>query len=265
MRYSSQTSSQGSGLANFLGTPMFFSLLPRSIRWSALFLLTVSVADAQNKEAPLPSDLPAVECKPPAVFNFDGLRVFNGTAPVLMAFHCGEKGSEAGACHAEYLDLAKPEEYQGDLIAPGAAQGRWTCAMVGGWSGWIPTDRLAPVPSTPAITTQQWLGTWVAGHAGMHGDRLVLTRSAEGRGKIHVEGRAYYTNAAHNVHSGQVSGDAIAMGPFLHILDRGVQPGCVLDLKYDLASKTFRAVDNQLCGGFDVTFDGIWHRVNTRN
>ncbi|ADW71536.1 hypothetical protein AciX9_4606 (plasmid) [Granulicella tundricola MP5ACTX9] len=244
---------------------MFFSLLQRSIRLSAFFLLAVTVGEAQSKEAPLPPDVPAVECKPPAVVNFDGLRVFSGTAPVLMTFHCGDKGSEAAACHAEYLDPAKPDEYQGDLIAPGATQGRWTCAMVGGWSGWIPTDRLAPVPSTPAITTEQWLGTWVTGHAGVHNDRLVVTRSAEGHGKIHVEGRANYTNIAHNVHTGQVSGDAVAMGPFLHILDHGELPDCVLDLKYDLASKTFRAVDNQLCGGFNVTFDGTWHQAKSKN
>ncbi len=248
-----------------LGSPMFFRLLARSVLWPALLLLAVTGAEAQNKQATLPADVPGVECKPPVAMNFDGLRVFNGTAPVLMTFHCGDKGSEAAACHAEYLNLAKPEEYQGDLIAPGATQGRWTCAMVGGWSGWVPSDRLAPVPSTPAITTQQWLGTWVTGHAGMQGDRLILTRSAEGHGKIHLEGRSHYTTAAHNVNTGEVSGDAVAMGPFLHILDHGEQPDCVLDLKYDVASKTFRAVDNQLCGGFNVTFNGIWHRANSKN
>ena len=243
---------------------MFFRLLPTPNPWLALLLLAVPIAEAQ-KDAPLPPDIPALECKPPVASNFDGLLVLSGTAPVLMIFHCGDKGSEAAACHAEYLDPAKPDEYQGDLIAPGDTQGRWTCAMVGGWSGWIPTYRLAPVPSTPAITTQQWLGTWVNGHVGTRGDRLILTRSAEGHGKIHVEGRAYYTNAAHNVNSGKVSGDAIALGAFLHILDHGEQPDCVLDLTYDLASGTFRAVDNQLCGGFNVSFDGVWHRTTLKN
>ena len=243
---------------------MLFRLLPRFVRLFVLFFLAVPFAEGQDREAVLPADVPSVECKPPAVFSFDGLRVFKGTAPVVMAFHCGDKGSEAAACHAESLDPAKPEEYQGDLIAPGATQGRWTCAMVGGWPGWIPSDRLAPVPATPAITTEQWLGTWATGHGGLHGDRLVVTRSAEGRGKIHVEGRASYTNVAHNVSTGEVSGDAVAMGPFLHVLDHGEQPDCVLDLKYNLAGKSFRAVDNQMCGGFNVTFDGIWHRVNLK-
>ena len=63
----------------------------------------------------------------------------------------------------------------------------------------------------------------------------------------------------------EVSGDAIALGPFLHILDHGEQPCCVLDLKYDVASRTFRAVDNQLCGGFNVTFDGVWHQTTSKN
>ena len=68
---------------------------------------------------------------------------------------------------------------------------------------------------------------------------------------------------AHNTASGDVGGDALAMGPWLHILDTAQQPGCVLDLRYDLASKTSHAVDNQLCGGFDVTFDGVRHRTTS--
>ncbi len=238
------------------------------VRYSPFFAfvtcLPVSIAAAQ-KDAALPADVPAIECKPPIAFSFSDLRVFNGTDPVLMAFHCGEKDSAPGACHAEYLDLAKPEDYQGDLITPGNTQGRWTCAMVGGWSGWIPTNRLAPVPSTPAITTQQWLGTWSNAHHGAPRDRLVLTRSAEGHGKIHVEGRAYYTNVAHNTHSGEVSGDALAMGPFLHILDSGGMPDCVLDFTYNINRQTFRAVDNQHCGGMNVSFDGEWHRVPSKD
>ena len=244
---------------------MFFRLLARSKAWMLLLLLALFSAVAQNRDAPLPPDLPAIACKPPVAADFNGVRVFSGTAPVLMAFHCGEQGSDAEACHAEYLDPAKPDDYQGDLVALGAAQGRWTCAMVGGWSGWIPTDRLAPAPATPAITTQQWLGTWTNAHVGSRGDRLVLTRSAEGHGKIHVEGRAYYTNIAHNTSSGEVSGDAVAEGPFLHILDHGAMPDCVIDLTYNIASRTFRAVDNQLCGGFNVSFDGVWRRTASKN
>ena len=61
-----------------------------------------------------------------------------------------------------------------------------------------------------------------------------------------------------------MSGDALAKGPFLHILDTGDQPGCALDLKYNLQSDTIRAVDNQHCGGFNVSFDGNWHRVTRK-
>jgi len=239
------------------------SATPKALCGLALLAFVVTSATAQTKDAPLPPDVPKVECTPPTVSSFDGLRVFSGTTPVLMAFHCGDKGGDASACHAEYLDLGKPDDYQGDLIAPGTTHGRWTCAMVGGWSGWIPTDRLSPVPATPAITTQQWLGTWENTHMGIKGDRLVLSRSAAGHGRIHVEGKATYTNAAHNVSSGTLGGDAIAMGPFLHILDHGEQSGCVLDLKYNSTSDTVRAVDNQLCGGVNVSFDGVWRRVKT--
>ena len=180
-----------------------------------------------------------------------------------MAFHCGEKGIDAGACHAEYLDPAKPGEYQGDLVASGGYAGEVDMRDGWGWSGWIPADRLGPVPATPSITTQQWLGSWINSHMGSRGDRLILTRSAEGHGKLHVEGRAYYTNIAHNTSSGEVSGDAVAKGPFLHILDHGEMAGRALDLTYDVAGGTFRAVDNQQCGGHNVTFDGVWHRARS--
>ena len=172
--------------------------------------------------------------------------------------YCGER--DATACHTIMLDLAKPEQYQGDLIAPAGAQAFWTCALVGGWAGWVPGARLSPVPPTPAITTQQWLGTWSDSRVGAVGDRLVLTRSAKGHGIIHAEGQAQYTNAAHNTDTGEVSGDAIAMGPYLRIFDQGEQDGCVLDLTYDPANDSFRAVDNQQCGGHNVSFNGSYHR-----
>lgn len=221
----------------------------------AIALLAMSaVVVAQNKKAePLPP-IPASPCEPRLASAFSDLRVFDGTAPIPLAMHCGE--GDSTACHTEFLDLLKPDEYQGDLIAPAAVQGTWTCAQVGGWSGWVPTDRLSPVPSTPAVTTEQWLGTWSAPRVG----RLVLSRSAAGHGLIHVEGVATYTNIAHNTSSGEVSGDAVAMGPFLHIVDSGQQSGCILDLKYNLLTKSFRAVDNQQCGGHNVTFNAVWQR-----
>jgi len=51
------------------------------------------------------------------------------------------------------------------------------------------------------------------------------------------------------------------MGPFFHILDPAEPPTCVLDLKYDISSETFRAVDNQQCNGFNVSFNGVWRRA----
>jgi hypothetical protein len=240
---------------------MSLCVFARSSRVLALLCLASIVAAAQDKGSSSPPGAPKAACEPAAAADFHGLRVFHGTAPVPRVYDCGSDGNPTGVCFTQYLDLAKPEDYQGDLIAPGTTQGSWSCAMVGGWSGWIPTNRLAPVPATPAITTQRWLGTWVNTHVGASRDRLVLTRSAAGHGTIHVEGRAYFTNGAQNVNLGEVSGDALAMGPFLHILDHGENDACVLDLKYDLPSDTFRAVDNQRCGGFNVSFDGVWQRA----
>ncbi len=226
----------------------------RKLMFAIALLMMSPVVIAQDKKSERLPPLPASPCEPHLPSAFSDYRVFNGTAPVPLAMHCGE--ADSTACHIEPFDLVKPNVFQKDLIAPAAVQGPWTCVQAGGWSGWAPTDRLAPVPATPAITTEQWLGTWSAPRVG----RLVLSRSASGHGLIHVEGVATYTNIAHNTSSGEVSGDAVAMGPFLHIVDSGQQSGCILDLKYNLLTKSFRAVDNQQCGGHNVTFNAIWQR-----
>ena len=230
----------------------------RSFCFVGVVLLSGLPLAAQDRIAPTRPPLPSVACKPPVAADFASLRVFNGTAPVPLAMYCGEQ--DATACHIETLDLTKPDVYQGDLIAPAGPQGFWTCALVGGWAGWVPSARLSPVPSTPAITTQQWLGMWSDSRAGAAGDRLVITRSAKGHGIIHVEGHAQFTNAAHNTDTGQVSGDAIAMGPYLRIFDQGGMDGCVLDLTYNSSTDSFRAVDNQQCGGHNVSFNASYHR-----
>ncbi len=238
---------------------MSFRVLPRPILLFSLVVLGFAFAVAQDNGASLSPGVPVAACEPRDALTFAGLRVFNGTAPVPLVSHCGQ--GRAGTCYTQYLSLTKPEDYQGDLVAPGAAQGGWTCAMVGGWSGWVPSDRLAPVPAAPAVTTKQWLGTWVNTHIGASRDRLILTRSPAGHGIVHVNGKAYYTTTAHAVNYGGMGGDALAMGPFLHIVDQTDQPGCILDLTYNSANGTFRAVDNQRCGGFNVTFDGVWRRL----
>jgi hypothetical protein len=76
-----------------------------------------------------------------------------------------------------------------------------------------------------------------------------------------VIGRASDPALANNVNYGRMGGDALAMGPFLYIVDQTVQAGCVLDLTYNPANETFRAVDNKQCGGFNVSFNGVWHRL----
>jgi hypothetical protein len=240
---------------------MFFRVFPWPILLLAVTLLELPSGVAQDNGAPLPPGVPVTTaCEPHDAPTFASLRVFNGTALVPLVSACGQ-GRPPGACYTQYLSLTKPDEYQGDLVAPSATQGGWSCAMVGGWSGWVPNDRLAPVPATPAITTKQWLGTWVNTHMGASRDRLILTRSPAGHGIVRVDGSAFYTNVAHNVNYGEMGGDALAMGPFLHIVDQTVQTGCVLDLMYNPTNGTFRAVDNKQCGGFNVSFNGVWRRL----
>src|SRR5450756_72502 len=117
---------------------MVACVFPKSIRLLALLILALTFAAAQNKDAPPSPGAPSALCHASGAPDFDGLRVFNGAAPVPMVSDCDGHGRSAGACFTQYLDLGNPGDYQGELIAPGATQGAWSCAMIGGWSGWVP-------------------------------------------------------------------------------------------------------------------------------
>jgi len=58
-----------------------------------------------------------------------------------MLTDCDGHGRSVDACFTQYLDLENPGDYRGDLIAPGATQGAWPCAVIGSWMSWVPTDR----------------------------------------------------------------------------------------------------------------------------
>ena len=214
-------------------------------------------AAAQDDAHPLPPGAPTSPCNFHGARSLDHLRVFNGVAPVPYVFACG-RNRPAGVCLSRVFNPSAPGDYDNDVIGVDHAQGAWSCVAAAMDSGWVPTDRLSPLPATPAITTTEWLGTWVLPGGGK--DRLVLTRSKAGHGIVHVSGNAFHTNVAHNTNLGEVDADALAAGPFLHIVDGDDASACILDLKYNTADRTFRAVDNGYCGGFNVSFNGKWRR-----
>lgn len=167
-----------------------------------------------------------------------------------------------GTCIRNDIKPASTEPLSSKVIGVDHTEGSWSCVFADDVSGWVPSDRLSPLPDTPAISSTEWLGWWRSGKdvPGIHNDRLLITRSPGNARMLHVSGRAYWYGINHNVHFGQVDADALACGPLLHIVGSGDDSACILDLIYNPATRTFKALDNSQCGGMNVRFSGEWTR-----
>ena len=228
-------------------------------------LLVRPGAEAQKTlilDAP-PAGAPTSECNVAPVKDASRLLVITGSAPVTYVFACGHN-RPTGQCAAMTMtpggrDLPPDMRW----TSSGTQQNGWTCVASGdSTTGWIPTDRLAPLSPTPAITSADWVGWWREGKdaPGIKNDRLLITRSKGNAKILHVSGRAYWYGLNDNVHFGQVDADASAYGDTLHVVDGEDASACVVDLVYHPASKTFVAMDNENCGGMNVRFMREWQR-----
>ena len=213
-----------------------------------------------------PAGAPTLPCNVPVVRDASKLLIVTGDAPVTYVFACGHN-RPAGQCA---VMTAKP----GSSELPGTTrfmsvreqQNGWTCVQPNdSTSGWIPSDRLAPLPPTPAVPTADWLGWWHQGEEvhGIKNDRLLITRSKTPK-TLHVSGRAYWYGLNDNVHFGEVDADASAYGDTLHVVE-GEDPGtCIVDLIYHPTTHTFTASDNMNCGGMNVRFLREWQRFTPK-
>jgi len=143
----------------------------------------------------------------------------------------------------------------GDVAAPYHTDGDWTCAYIqqrdGAGPGWVKAQDLREVHADPAPLLDAWFGTWANGLG-----RIRIAPSAAA-GELHVSGENEWHGIGDVVHTGDFEGDASPAGNHLHFVESG--PGsCTIDLT--LIGRYLVAGDNQLCGGMNVRFWGIWKR-----
>ncbi len=167
---------------------------------SMLLGRSVCAQDYTFQDVP-PTGAPTSTCtvKPDA----DGskLRVLTGTAPVTFVFACGHN-RPAGQCAVMTMKPGGREMPTSTRFATqGQEQNGWTCVDEDGIMGWLPSERLISLPSTPAIPLQDWMGWWREGPDahGIKSDRLLIARGKV-PGTLHVSGRAYWYGANDNVH-----------------------------------------------------------------
>ncbi len=183
------------------------------------------------------------------------LGVLTGKDDVPYQFACGHN-RPAGVCAGIKL---KP----GPLVSLGPSKNGWTCVTDGSsTSGWVPADRVGPVPDEPKVAAKDWIGFWREGKPvkGIKGNRLLIT-AGKTPGTLQISGRAYWYGSRDDVHFGEIRTDhVVTIGPYLHAIEGDDLSGCVLDLKFNPSTHQFDASDNQNCGGMNVRFSGTWQR-----
>jgi len=145
----------------------------------------------------------------------------------------------------------------GDTVVVYQAEGDWTCGYLtqskGAGPGWVRSNDIRPVSFDAAPPLDAWRGTWASGE-----DRIRI-QTSKAPGKVELKGEAVWHGRTKDaVNTGDFEGDAAPVGNHLHFVESGTD-SCTVDLT--LIGKYLVANDNNLCGGENVRFWGIWKRA----
>lgn len=145
----------------------------------------------------------------------------------------------------------------GDPLVVSRVEGDWTCGYLtsrkGAAQAWVRTRDIRLLNFDPNPPLSAWTGTWV------QGENRIRIQNAKLPGKLSLDGEAYWHGFGDNVHSGEFAADASPAGNHLHLEDDLCQIDLALWGKYALAS------DNNMCGGMNVRFWGVWKRARNQD
>jgi hypothetical protein len=193
----------------------------------------------------------AAQDRPKTLCEFDGFSANPKLAEVATAkstvgyFGC----SSSQKCLATKLA-------PGDPVVVYQAEGDWTCGYLsqakGAGPGWVRSNDIRPVHFDAAPPLDAWLGTWA------NGDDRIRIQTSKAAGKLGLQGEAVWHGRTKDaVHTGEFAGEAAPVGNHLHFVESG-SDSCTVDLT--LIGKYLVANDNNLCGGENVRFWGVWKR-----
>jgi len=171
-----------------------------------------------------------------------------------------EDGREVEGCPAA-IEACRTKSYlvAGDIVLVGKTQGDFTCVSYKApqekaqiWTtNWLPNAALAPVVPMPSPTTSDWIGRWC--HPGCS---IEITK-ADGDG-LHVEG-LMLVQAGQETRNGSFDARVTPRNGTIRF-DDGYDDGC--RVRMQRVGALLLVQDNGVCGGYGVTFTGLYRRKN---
>jgi len=152
----------------------------------------------------------------------------------------------------------------GDTVLVSKRMSGFRCAFypnkVGGSAGWVPENRIEAMTVDTQPKLQQWAGTWVDGDDSIRMD----LRGA----KLHASGEAFWPSknpSAEQRPYGPNLGDFEATASPDHNVVTFVEGEAqsannVCRVKAVLVNDLLVVSDNQMCGGMNVRFNGVYRR-----
>jgi hypothetical protein len=176
-----------------------------------------------------------------------------------------KNGDAANACPSMAADCQeKAYLVPGDLVVLGVAKGDFVCVNYetakGGRGGWLPASAIEPAP---AVTDpMSWTGKW---------KRIEADISIEiAGGGLKAEGSASFGSLDPDrvkrgaVNSGEFAGPLRVKGGEATFTDKDAdpkEPDASCRLRMARAGEVLFVQDNMQCGGFNVSFSGLYRRA----
>jgi len=165
-------------------------------------------------------------------------------------FDTNSKLAEVKTATTGYYQSIPMKLKPGDTVVVNRVDGDWTCGYLtarrGAAQGWIRSADIRPVNFDQNPPLSAWVGNW------SQAENRIRIQPSKTSGKLDLEGEAYWHGIGDNVHTGEFSSEAAPAGSKLHVED----DPCRIDLA--LIGKYILANDNNMCGGMNVRFWGVW-------
>lgn len=150
---------------------------------------------------------------------------------------------------------------RGDTVITNKSFGRYTCAWFtssqgGTRIGWLKTADLDfPEPAQSDKTA--WLGEW------RYATSTIKILSSDSGRTFSVRGDSYWKGLGSNIHIGELNNEAVLADGILRYSDGESEYDCSVTMRLKL-DKYMIVADNGNCGGANVSFSGIYRKINSK-